>query len=281
MPDVHPSAVLRGDVTLGDDVVIGPGCVLDGTLGPVTVGAGSKLLANVYLNGPLTAGAGNIFYPGTCIGFAPQSRDWDPNEAGRGVVIGDHNRFSECVSIHRATSHEVPTTVGSHVWFMNHTHAAHDVCVHDHVMIAGGAQLGGHVRVDEHATIGGNNGVHQYCRIGRGAMLCGVVPTNGDVPPFFTLTGFSAVGGPNVVGMRRHRLPADVRDDIRWAYKVIYQRHLPPGAAAEALKERAGRPMIDEYIEFIRTSRRGLCRGIGDARRSQARIEMAAAGEGP
>ena len=71
MADVHTSAVLRGDVTLADDVVVGPGCVLDGTLGPITVGAGSNLVGQVFLTGPLTVGVGNTFYPGACVGFAP------------------------------------------------------------------------------------------------------------------------------------------------------------------------------------------------------------------
>lgn len=277
MPDVHTSAILRGDVTLADDVVVGPGCVLDGTLGPITVGAGSTLIGSVYLTGPLTAGAGNTFYPGACIGFAPQARDWDPYEPGRGTLIGDNNRFSECAVIHRATNNEVPTTIGNRAWFMNHTHAGHDVCVGDDVTLAGGVQLGGHVRVDERVTIGGNCGVHQFCRIGRGAMLSGGVPTTGDVAPFFMLTGFNVISGPNVVGLRRQRLPADVVDDIRWTYKVIYRRRLPAAAALEALRERAGRPMVDEYIEFIETSKRGLCRGSAREKRSQIRTEAAAA----
>jgi UDP-N-acetylglucosamine acyltransferase len=144
------------------------------------------------------------------------------------------------------------------------------------VTIAGGVQLGGHVRVDERVTIGGNGGVHQDCRIGRGAMLSGGVPTTGDVAPFFMLTGFNVVSGPNVVGIRRQELAADVIDDIRWTYKVIYRRRLPPDAALEALRERAGRPMVDEYIEFIETSKRGLCRAGSLDTRSQTQTEPAA-----
>ena len=280
MADVHTSAILRGDVTLADDVVVGPGCVLDGTLGAITIGAGSTLVGSVYLTGPLTVGTGNRFYPGACIGFAPQDFAWDPDEAGAGTLIGDNNRFSECAVIHRATNDKVPTTVGNHSWFMNHTHAAHDVRVGDHVAIAGGGQLGGHVRVDDRVTIGGLCGVHQFCRIGRGAMLSGGVPTTGDVAPFFMLTGFNVVSGPNVVGLRRQEIPAEVADDIRWTYKVLYRRRLPPAASLEALRERAGRPMVDEYIEFIETSKRGLCRGSALDKRSQSRSETAATAGG-
>ncbi len=277
MADIHSSAVLLGDVTLADDVVVGPACVLDGTLGPVTVGSGSKLVGQVFLTGPLAIGLCNTFYPGVCIGFAPQALDWDPNDPGCGTRIGDNNRFSEHVVIHRATGKDVPTTVGSHVWFMNHSHAAHDVRIDDHVTIAGGVQLGGHVRVDQRVTIGGNCGVHQFCRIGRGAMLSGGVPTTGDVAPFFMLTGFNVVSGPNVIGMRRQALPTDVMDDVRWTFKVLYRRRLPPSAALEALRERAGRPMVDEYIQFIESSKRGLCRGANVGSRPQTRPETTAA----
>jgi acyl-[acyl carrier protein]--UDP-N-acetylglucosamine O-acyltransferase len=76
--------------------------------------------------------------------------------------------------------------------------------------------------------------------------------------------------------MRRQALPSDVMDDIRWSFKVIYRRRLPPSAALEALRERAGRPMVDEYIDFIESSKRGLCRGANVSSRTQSRTQTIA-----
>ena len=50
MPQIHASAIVEGDVELADDVVIGPYCVIRGR---VSIGAGTQLLGNVYLQGPL------------------------------------------------------------------------------------------------------------------------------------------------------------------------------------------------------------------------------------
>jgi acyl-[acyl carrier protein]--UDP-N-acetylglucosamine O-acyltransferase len=67
--------------------------------------------------------------------------------------------------------------------------------------------------------------------------------------------------------MRRRSLPSEQIEDIRWAYKTLYRRKLPPSAALETLRERADRPMVAEYITFIETSKRGLCRGYFQPKR--------------
>jgi UDP-N-acetylglucosamine acyltransferase len=268
MADVHSTAVILGEVDLAPDVSVGPGCVIDGTPGPVTVGAGTRLLGHAYLHGPLTIGAGNTIYPFACLGFAPQSVDFDHEQAGRGVATGDHNRFREGVTIHRAMTDEGPTTIGDHNYFMTNAHAGHDTRVSDHCILASGVLLGGHVIVDERVMIGGNTAIHQFCRIGRGAMLSGSVAATYDVPPFFMLTGINVVGSINVIGMRRQKLPREQKEDIRWAYKTLYRSRLPVSTAVEALRGRADRPVVAEYIEFIEASRRGICPSHDQPKRS-------------
>ena len=66
---VHSTAILEGEVQLGEGCRIGPFCVLRG---PITVGAGTHLMGNVYLQGPLTIGERNTIYPFVTLGFAPQ-----------------------------------------------------------------------------------------------------------------------------------------------------------------------------------------------------------------
>ena len=75
MATVHPTATLEGDIDLADDVVIGPHCVLSGA---ISIGPQSRLIGHVYLQGPLTLGGHNTVYPFACLGFAPQSLDFDP-----------------------------------------------------------------------------------------------------------------------------------------------------------------------------------------------------------
>ncbi len=271
MADIHRTAIVLGEVDLAGDVRVGPGCVIDGTLGPVTVGPGTCLVGHAYLYGPLTIGRSNTVYPFACLGFAPQSIDGDRAQPGRGLSIGDHNTFREGATLHRALTDEGPTTIGHHNYFMCNTHAGHDTRVADHCVLANGALLAGHVIVDDRVTVGGNTTVHQYDRLGRGAMLAGSAAATHDVAPFFMLTGIGVIGSLNVIGMRRQGLPQEQIEDIRWVYKTLYRRGLPRSAALEALRERADRPMVAEYVAFIETSRRGLCRGHVQPQRSPQR----------
>src|SRR5688572_28308164 len=172
MAQVHATAILEGDIQLGDDVIVGPNCVLNG---PITIGAGTRLIGNVYLQGPLTMGERNTIYPFVTLGFPPQDLKWDPAVAGAGLVIGSGNTFRESVTIHRATSHETPTSVGDKNYWMVNSHAGHDCRIGSNCIFANGTLLGGFVRVDDRVTTGGNTMVHQYCRVGRGAMLSGGV----------------------------------------------------------------------------------------------------------
>lgn len=258
MVGVHASAVIEGDVRLADDVAVGPGCSIDGTLGPVVVGSGTRLISGVYLHGPLKIGCRNVMYPQVCLGFAPQSRNYDPAVPGRGLVIGDDNIFREGVTIHRAMTDDGPTTVGNDNFFMANSHAGHDARIGDHCTFANGVLLAGHVIIDERVTIGGNATVHQFVHVGRGAMLSGSTGLTKDVPPFFMLT-VNLIISLNTVGMRRQGLSADQLEDVKWVYKTLCRRGLTPPLILETLRQRAGRPLIAEYISFIEGSRRGVC----------------------
>src|SRR5437870_12468274 len=129
---IHPSAILEGDIQLADDVAIGPHCVLTAPPGTsITLGTGTRLIGNVYLQGPLAMGAHNTIYPFVTLGFPPQDLKWDPSIPGAGVRIGSGNVFREHVTIHRATSHETPTVIGEHNYWMACSHAGHDAHVGD------------------------------------------------------------------------------------------------------------------------------------------------------
>jgi carbonic anhydrase/acetyltransferase-like protein (isoleucine patch superfamily) len=47
---IHPEAVVIGDVTIGEDCFIGPGAVIRGDLGPVTLGAGVSFQDNAVIH---------------------------------------------------------------------------------------------------------------------------------------------------------------------------------------------------------------------------------------
>jgi UDP-N-acetylglucosamine acyltransferase len=264
MPTIHPTAILEGEIELADDVEIGPHCVLKG---PILLGTGTRLLGNVWLQGPLRVGERNVLYPFVTLGFAPQDLKWDPDRPGAGLDLGDGNTLRESVTIHRATKDDTPTRVGDHNYWMVNSHAGHDCRIGSHCVFANGTLLAGGVRVDDRVTIGGNVAVHQFCRLGRGTMLSGTMGLNKDLPPFFMLTGTNIAGSLNVIGMRRSGMPSDQIDDVKWVYRTLYRGGLDLQDAVRELRTRGERPMVAEYLEFLEQSKRGLCPGVGDARR--------------
>jgi UDP-N-acetylglucosamine acyltransferase len=267
MPTIHPTAVLEGGIDLANDVVIGPLCVLRG---PIRIGQGTTLIGNVNLQGPLNLGERNVVYPFACLGFAPQHTKFDPNSPGKGTLIGNGNTFREGSVVHRAYAEGHPTTIGDRNYFMTNSHVAHDCLVGSDCTVVTGAALGGHVIMADRVTVGGNSVVHQFCRLGTGAMIGGGLAASSDVAPWFTLTGINICASVNLVGLRRSGASSDMIDIVRWAHQVICRRGLSLKNMIDVLRERDSHPVVQEYIRFIETSKRGLCAGRAKASRGAA-----------
>lgn len=265
MPQVHPTAILDGDITLADDVTIGPWCHLTG---PITIGPGTHLIGNVYIHGPATIGANNRMYPFACLGFSGQDLKWDVSRPGAGIVVGDGNTFREHVTIHRATRDEQPSRIGDHNFWMASSHGGHDLQFGSNSIVANATLFAGEVEVGDNVITGGNSGVHQFCRVGRGSFLAGGKVTSKDIPPFFMLTGTNCAGSINIIGMRRRGIPRDQIDDVQWVFRTLYRKGHALRTAVDLIRERAAdRPMVKEMLDFIESSKRGITEGTVDPRR--------------
>ncbi|MFC1576700.1 acyl-[acyl-carrier-protein]--UDP-N-acetylglucosamine O-acyltransferase, partial [Candidatus Omnitrophota bacterium] len=126
-------------------------------------------------------------------------------------------------------------------------------------VLVNGALLGGYTTVADGAFISGNVLVHQFCRVGRLAMLGGFTATGKDVPPFMLTRGVSKVRGLNMVGLRRAGFKADVVKEIKEAFKLIYLSDLNTKQAVEKILERKPGKEVLELVEFIKSSKRGIC----------------------
>jgi len=251
---VHASAHVDPEARLGDDVVIGPGCLIDG---PVVIGEGTHLLANVHLQAPLTLGAGNTVYPFSCIGFAPQDRKFTPESELTGVSIGDQNVLREGVTINGATGGQ-QTSLGNFNYLMAHAHIGHDCVVGHHITFANGAALGGHVTVGDQVNLGGNAGVQQFCRVGRLSMIAGNEGITRDLPPFCMVHHTRRVSALNLVGMRRAGHQADL-EPMKRAFDLLYRRGLKLTTAIQRIDEQLGdNPLCAELMRFLRQSERGI-----------------------
>ncbi|MCC6681545.1 MAG: acyl-ACP--UDP-N-acetylglucosamine O-acyltransferase [Phycisphaeraceae bacterium] len=256
MANIHPTATVDPKAQLADDVDVGPGCAI---VGRVTLGAGCRLVANAIIRGPATFGRNNLIYPFTCLGYAPQDRKFDVGSDGAGLLVGDDNIFRESVTIHRATG-DRPTTVGNRNYWMVNSHAGHDCVIGDDCTFANNILLGGHVHLANHVILGGNAGVHQFCRIGRLCMISGLAGITQDVPPFCVVYETRYVGSLNIVGLRR----AGYRDHIpalKKAFDIIWEQGHRNSTAVELIETQLGDdPLCMEMAQFIRASKRGICR---------------------
>jgi UDP-N-acetylglucosamine acyltransferase len=263
MASVHATAIVSPGATLADDVEIGPFCTVGAN---VVIGAGSRLISHVVMDGHTTIGERNTFFPFASIGLAPQDKKY-ANEPTR-LVIGDDNVFRESCTIHRGTTQDqCVTTLGSRILVMAYAHVAHDCVVADDVILANAATLAGHVKVGAHAIVGGLAAVHQFCRVGAHVMIGGCACVTQDIAPYVLGHGnpFS-VSGVNLEGLKRRGFDADAIAAVRSAHKTVWRSGQVLAEAKVELQKQhdasneSGKAALKPLIDFLAVSGRGLAR---------------------
>ena len=166
--DVHPAALIEGDVKLSNGVRVGPFSYL---VGDIRIGPGTRIGAHVV------------------IGTDGEHRSVNANvgqiSIGAGVII----REFSCIQ--RGTG-DRDTTIGDGCMLMDHSHVAHDVVLCPAVTLSPNVVLGGHTRVHRGATIGIGAMTHQFSTVGAYSMVgMGSVVTK-DIPPFALVMGSPA-----------------------------------------------------------------------------------------
>src|SRR5581483_7139451 len=198
---VHPSAIVDPKATIAETAEIGPYCIVGAE---VEIGARTRLMAHVYIEGPTSIGEDNLFYPYSTVGVASQDKKYRGERSE--TRIGNRNQIREFVTIHRGTEGGgLVTRIGDGNLLMAYVHVAHDVQVGDNTILSNGATLGGHVTVGDWAMVGAFSGVHQFCRIGRHAAIGGYSVVTQDVMPFAMTVSErqNKVFGANRVGLER------------------------------------------------------------------------------
>jgi UDP-N-acetylglucosamine acyltransferase len=253
---VHPSAIIGGSAQIGDDCYIGPFCSIGNE---VKLGAGVRLNSHVVIEGNTSIGGGTQVFPFVSIGLAPQ----DLKYAGEptAVEIGERNHIREFVTVHRGTAGGGGITrIGSDNLLMAQAHVAHDCQLGSNIIMANAATLAGHVEIADRASVGAYSGVHQFCRVGYEAFIGGYSVVVKDAPPFAIIQGNHAkCYGLNRIGLKRRGYSKDTIEKLNHAYHLYLSAKLNTTQALERIgHEITDCKEVDQLIEFIRSSKRGV-----------------------
>ena len=193
---VHPSAVLGENVTLGDEVYVGPYVVI---ADHVRIGARTRIYAGSSIGSHVVIGEECLLHPRVTLYDSVEIGDRAILHSGCvlgadgfGFVMtgGRYEKFPQVGTVKLGNDVEVGantcidraalgvTSIGNGVKLDNLVHIGHNCRIADHVVIAAQTGLSGAVLVDEYAVIGGQVGIGDKARIESRAVLgsgCGIL----------------------------------------------------------------------------------------------------------
>ncbi len=254
---IHPTAIVDSEARIADSAEIGPYCIIGAN---VNIGARTRLMAHVYVEGVTTIGEDNLFYPYSTAGVASQDLKYqgEPSE----TRIGNRNKIREFVTIHRGTEGGgLITEIGDDNLLMAYVHVAHDVRIGNRTILGNGVTFAGHVVVDDWVVIEAFSGVHQFCRVGRHAFIGGYSVITKDVLPFsLTVTPReSKVFGENKIGLERRGFSREAIENLHKAFRLLTKAGLNTTQAVERIATEVEMgPEIEELLAFIAASERGF-----------------------
>lgn len=191
---VHPTAIITGEVEMGEGVEIGPYCVV---------------------TGPVKLGGFVVLHPGVIIGEPAEAYDPVHLESDNPIEVGKETVLRENVVVQRGLKDGAGTRIGPNCYIMHGTHVAHDVQLEEYVTCAPRVVLGGHTTVMCYAYLGIGAMTHQWVVVGSCAMLgMGAVVTKHIQP------GYTVVGVPakftclNTLGLERAGVQKPHYDDL-------------------------------------------------------------------
>jgi UDP-N-acetylglucosamine acyltransferase len=254
--NIHPTVIVDPSARIGAGVEIGPFSVI----GPhVAIEDKTIVQSHVVIERNVAIGTGNFIGHGAIIGAPPQDLSFSP-ERKTLVEIGNENVIREYCTIHRGSDEGSVTKIGDKNFLMAGAHVGHNCVIGNNVIIANNCLLAGHVRIDDGAFLGGGSTFHQHMYVGRLVMVQGSSAFGKDLPPFVVAAERNCVFGVNVVGLRRAGFSAKERDEIKAAFKLLYESGLNIGQALEKAATMNFSGPGREFFEFVASAKkRGIC----------------------
>ncbi|MFN3613858.1 MAG: UDP-3-O-(3-hydroxymyristoyl)glucosamine N-acyltransferase [Rubrimonas sp.] len=229
-PGIHPSAIISPSAWLGNDIAVGPFCVIEAG---ARIGAGSQLLAHVHVGDEAEIGAGALIQPGVRIGhgvrigdraiihanavigadgfsFVTPQRGAVESARATGAVaedarntrldrihslgavwIGDDVEIGACTTIDRGTLAD--TRIGSGTKIDNQVQIGHNVRIGENCMICAQAGVAGSTVIGDRVVLGGKVGIADHVRIGDDVIAGAHAGVGTDLPSGSVVLGSPAV----------------------------------------------------------------------------------------
>jgi UDP-N-acetylglucosamine acyltransferase len=258
MSTIHPTAIIDPTAELHETVTVGPYSIIAGS---VTIDSGTQIGSHVFIDQYTRIGKDCQIFPFTSIGTAPQDKKFKGEKTE--LVIGDENMIREYATINRGTPDGGGVTrIGNQNLLLAYIHIAHDCHLGNGITMVNVATLGGHVTLEDYSVIGGLAAVHQFVRIGAHAYVGGKTGVSQDIPPFVLASGERAkLFGLNIVGLKRHNFSNEAIQALKKAYQTVIRSHLTiQEAMIRVEKEVPVFPEVQQFLEFVRNSKRGIPR---------------------
>ncbi|MCM2679136.1 acyl-ACP--UDP-N-acetylglucosamine O-acyltransferase [Echinimonas agarilytica] len=253
---ISPLAFVHEDAKIGNNVSIGPWTYIDAD---VEIGDNTEIASHVVIKGRTRIGKGNRIFQFVSLGEENQDKKYEgePTE----TIVGDHNIFRECVTVHRGTTQdEGKTVIGSNNLFMAYVHVAHDCVLGDNIILANYVGLAGHVHIGDWAIAGAMSGYHQFCRIGAHSFTAAGSIVLKDIPPY-VMARHNEAFGMNLEGLKRRGFDKPTLQALRKAYRTLYREGHTTAEAMPTLEEHAKDvPAVQAFVDFLKTATRGIVR---------------------
>lgn len=171
---VGPNAGIGADVVIGPGAVIGPGCQVQARS---TIGAGTRLVANVTVCHDVTIGERCLIHPGVVVGadgfgIAEDHGVWTKVPQLGSVRIHDDVEIGANTTIDRGALED--TVIEDGVKLDNLIQVAHNVHIGAHTAIAGCTGISGSVTIGRYCRIGGGVGIAGHLEVADGCVITGM-----------------------------------------------------------------------------------------------------------
>jgi UDP-N-acetylglucosamine acyltransferase len=240
---------------IGKNCKIGIGAIIDEF---VEIGDNCIIEPYAVITGYTKIGNNNHIFSHAVVGSIPQDLKYHGEKTY--LEIGDNNKIREFTLINPGTEGGGGITkIGNNNLLMGYVHVAHDVIIGDNCILANAATLAGHVVLENNVVIGGMTPIHQFVKIGEFAMIAGASAVSQDIPPYCLAEGNRAkLRGLNLTGLRRNLENRSDIDEIKKAYKELFESGKPLQETAKKLLEKTQNKYVKHLCKFVLNSKRGI-----------------------